>query len=67
MTQSAPEELKTEMVRMYGEGMSIRAIGLATGRSYGCVHKVLEDRGVTFRSRGGNRKKTPAAAEVSGN
>ncbi|MEQ4718358.1 helix-turn-helix domain-containing protein [Nonomuraea sp. B19D2] len=66
MRKSAPEELRTEMVRMYEGGMSIRAIGQATGRNYGGVHKILEDRGITFRSRGGNRKKTTAAA-VGGN
>jgi transposase-like protein len=67
MTQSTSEEFGPEMARMYGEGMSIRAIGETTGKSYGYVHTALKEEGVTLRPRGGARKRTPAAAEADGN
>lgn len=64
MTQSTSKELVSEMIRMYDEGQSVRTIGQAVGKSYGYVHRALEVAGVTFRSRGGARKKTSAAAEA---
>lgn len=39
----------------YYEGKSIREISVEIGRSYGFVHRVLIERGVTLRSRGGAR------------
>lgn len=39
----------------YQQGASIRALAKDTGRSYGGIHKLLTDAGVTFRSRGGAR------------
>mgnify|MGYP001436628772 CR=1 FL=1 len=40
----------------YDSGASIRALAQETGRSYGGVHRLLTDAGVTFRSRGGDRR-----------
>ncbi|WP_406410511.1 helix-turn-helix domain-containing protein [Streptomyces sp. NBC_01614] len=37
----------------YEAGTSIRALAEEAGRSYGGVHHLLADAGVTFRSRGG--------------
>ncbi|KOT83082.1 hypothetical protein ADK47_08595 [Streptomyces rimosus subsp. rimosus] len=34
-------------------GASIRALAEETGRSYGFVHRVLSESGVTLRGRGG--------------
>ncbi|MEV0391444.1 helix-turn-helix domain-containing protein [Nonomuraea sp. NPDC050643] len=36
-----------------------RELALATGRSYGFVHRLLQEAGVTLRSRGGARKVSP--------
>ncbi len=42
------------------EGLSIRQITVITGgRSIGFVRSLLTDAGVTFRSRGGARKRKP--------
>lgn len=60
MAQSTPPELLNEMIRMYNEGLSIRNIGAETGKSFGYVHKALAGH-VTFRSRGGARKRSTAA------
>ena len=38
---------------LYGQGKSIRDISAETGRSYGFVHRVLSETGVTLRGRGG--------------
>jgi len=45
--------LSDELRRKYEQGSSIRAIAADTGRSYGFVHRVLMESGVTLRSRGG--------------
>jgi hypothetical protein len=37
----------------YDAGESIRALALATGRSYGFIHRLLTETGVTLRGRGG--------------
>lgn len=44
--------------RAYDGGASIRDIAKITGRSYGYVHRMLAQSGVTLRGRGGdNRRK----------
>jgi len=45
--------LSDDLRRQYEQGRSIRAIAADTGRSYGFVHRVLMESGVTLRSRGG--------------
>ncbi|MFD4244052.1 helix-turn-helix domain-containing protein [Streptomyces sp. NPDC058525] len=52
---SGPErdKLASELKTKYEHGESIRALAKETGRSYGGVHRLLEDAGATFRSRGG--------------
>lgn len=44
--------------KMYGKGASIRAIAESIGRSYGFVHRVLCEAGVTLRTRGGSKPKS---------
>jgi hypothetical protein len=44
-----------DYVRRYGQGDSIRKIASDTGRSYGFVHRLLVESGVTLRKRGGPR------------
>jgi hypothetical protein len=52
--------LATDLARRYGAGESIRSLASSTGRSYGFIHRVLTEIGVTLRSRGGAPKRTAA-------
>ncbi|MFD4335865.1 helix-turn-helix domain-containing protein [Streptomyces anulatus] len=47
------DKVAAELKARYDAGASIRALAEDTGRSYGGVHRLLADAGVTFRSRGG--------------
>jgi transposase len=49
-------ELTERVVREYEKGQSIRDIASTIGRSYGFVHRLLTEGGVTLRTRGGARK-----------
>jgi Helix-turn-helix domain len=54
------QTLYSRLATQYYGGASVRAIAEAHGRSYGWTHKMLEEAGVQFRSRGGNtRELTP--------
>ncbi|MGH8793334.1 MAG: helix-turn-helix domain-containing protein [Stackebrandtia sp.] len=44
------------LVTGYSEGQSIRALAASVDRSYGFVHRVLIESGVTLRQRGGRRQ-----------
>ncbi|MET9444184.1 helix-turn-helix domain-containing protein [Streptomyces sp. NPDC006610] len=55
ITGTAREKIAREMKKQYEEGLSIRAIAEAHGRSYGFVHRVLSEADVSLRSRGGDR------------
>ncbi|MFI1420841.1 helix-turn-helix domain-containing protein [Streptomyces sp. NPDC020731] len=55
ITGTAREELAREMREQYENGLSIRAIAEAHGRSYGFVHRVLTEADAPLRSRGGSR------------
>lgn len=46
-------KLATDLKKRYDSGESIRALATATGRSYGFVHRILTENGVTLRGRGG--------------
>jgi hypothetical protein len=39
--------------KRYSSGESIRALAASTGRSYGFIHRILAESGVSLRSRGG--------------
>jgi hypothetical protein len=53
VTGSARERLAADLKKKYGQGRSIRALADETGRSYGFVHRMLSESGVTLRGRGG--------------
>ena len=53
VTGEAREELTQDLVGRYGAGESIRELAASTGRSYGFVHRILVEGGVTLRGRGG--------------
>ncbi len=46
-------KLATDLRKRYDSGESIRALATATGRSYGFIHRILTETGVTLRGRGG--------------
>ena len=43
----------TEVARRYYDGASIRGLSAELGMSYGLIHRLLREAGVTFRPRGG--------------
>jgi Helix-turn-helix domain len=53
ITGVARDKLGSQLVRKYEKGSSVRALAEETGRSYGFIHRVLSESGVTLRSRGG--------------
>ncbi|KIE23402.1 transcriptional regulator [Streptomyces sp. MUSC 125] len=52
------DKVAQDLKKKYDSGASIRALAEETGRSYGGVHRLLADAGVTFRSRGGAPHRT---------
>jgi hypothetical protein len=46
-------KLASDLQKRYSAGESIRALAASTGRSYGFIHRILAESGVTLRSRGG--------------
>lgn len=46
-------KLAADLKRKYATGTSIRELAADTGRSYGFVHRMLSESGVTLRGRGG--------------
>ena len=46
-------KLASDLKKRYDAGESIRSLAAATGRSYGFVHRILSETGVTLRGRGG--------------
>ncbi|MBW8806285.1 MAG: transcriptional regulator [Catenulispora sp. 13_1_20CM_3_70_7] len=62
VTGDARSQLATDLKAKYEAGESIRALAQSTGRSYGFVHRMLSESGVTLRGRGGaTRGKAKAA------
>jgi Helix-turn-helix domain len=53
--------LATSLAGRYEAGESIRSLAAETGRSYGFIHRILTERGVTLRSRGGAPKRRAVA------
>ena len=45
--------LAGDLRKRYDGGESIRSLATSTNRSYGFVHRVLSETGVTLRGRGG--------------
>ena len=46
-------KLATDLKTRYDAGESIRSLAIATGRSYGFIHRILTETGVALRGRGG--------------
>ena len=46
-------KLASDLKKRYDSGESIRALAATTGRSYGFVHRILTENGVSLRGRGG--------------
>ena len=46
-------KLAGDLQRRYLAGESIRSLAVSIGRSYGFIHRILAESGVTLRSRGG--------------
>ena len=53
ITGAERDTLAADLKKKYESGASIRALAESTGRSYGFVHRVLSESGVTLRGRGG--------------
>ena len=47
------KKLASDLKKRYDSGESIRSLAASTGRSYGFVHRILSETGVTLRGRGG--------------
>jgi predicted transcriptional regulator len=46
-------KLSVELKKAYDKGKSIRELADSHGRSYGFIHRVLSESGVSLRGRGG--------------
>lgn len=53
VTGSERSKLAAELKKRYDSGESIRSLAAATGRSYGFIHRILTESGVSLRGRGG--------------
>ena len=56
ITGADRDKLGSQLAKRYDKGASIRALVEETGRSYGFIHRVLSESGVTLRGRGGNTR-----------
>ena len=54
--------MATDLKNRYAAGESIRALALATGRSYGFIHRILTEQGVALRGRGGSTRARQVAS-----
>jgi transposase-like protein len=57
ITGSTRDKLAADLKKMYEKGASIRSLAESMGRSYGFVHRILGESGVTLRGRGGNTRR----------
>jgi hypothetical protein len=62
VTGADRSKLATSLSRRYDSGESIRSLAVSTGRSYGFVHRILTETGVTLRGRGGATRRSKAKA-----
>jgi len=54
------DKLATDLKKRYEGGESIRLLAQSSGRSYGFVHRILNESGVALRGRGGATRKKSA-------
>lgn len=70
ITGAQREELTKTFAKRYAAGDSIRQLAEDSGRSFGFVHGILTEAGVTLRGRGGAtrgfKKKAGAAKKTRG-
>lgn len=59
VTGAERDKLAADLKRRYNAGESIRSLASSTGRSYGFVHRILTESGVTLRGRGGATRGRP--------
>jgi predicted transcriptional regulator len=64
ITGAERSKLATDLRKQYDKGRSIRELAESNGRSYGFVHRVLSESGVTLRGRGGSTKSKGAKSKV---
>jgi predicted transcriptional regulator len=57
-------KLAAELRKAYDKGKSIRELADSHGRSYGFVHRVLSESGVTLRGRGGATRTKSAGGKA---
>lgn len=62
ITGDGRKDLATSLIERYQRGESIRSMAQDIGRSYGFVHGVLAESGVSMRSRGGATRGAAAQA-----
>lgn len=65
ITGKAREQLRETLKKKYERGASIRQLAEWTGRSYGFIHRVLSESGVTLRGRGGNTRRAGAQSPAN--
>lgn len=66
ITGADRQTLGAQLAERYRAGESIRALAAETGRSFGFVHGVIKESGVTLRGRGGaTRRSSPVAATAT--
>ncbi len=61
ITGAERNKLAGDLKKQYDKGRSIRELADSHGRSYGFVHRVLSESGVTLRGRGGATRSKAAA------
>lgn len=54
------DKLAADFKKRYEAGASIRVLAEFSGRSYGFVHRILNESGATLRGRGGATRKKPS-------
>ncbi|HET6876716.1 MAG TPA: helix-turn-helix domain-containing protein [Jatrophihabitans sp.] len=65
ITGAERTKLASDLRKQYDKGKSIRELAESHGRSYGFVHRVLTESGVTLRGRGGaTRTKSASKAKA---
>ncbi len=57
------DKLAEDLKKRYEGGESIRLLAESSGRSYGFVHRILNESGATLRGRGGATRRKAATAD----
>ena len=59
VTGADSTKLASDLKKRYDGGESIRSLAASTNRSYGFVHRILTESGVSLRGRGGATRGKP--------